>query len=155
MRRSRWMMLSLGVLALASLLAGCRASLKVGGAGGPPDLVGTEWELNTLDGRHLIDDSYIHLFLDDKYLGGSMTCNNYGGGPDSGRYRAADDGSFAIVPGVFAVTVQLCSSPPGIMQQEEAYIEALLGASAYQVERDRLEVKDVGGRTTLVFTRRE
>jgi heat shock protein HslJ len=82
-----------------------------------------------------------------------MTCNQYGGGPDSGTYSATADGTLTI--SMLAVTVQLCSDPKGIMEQEAAYIETLRSANTCRVVEDRLEIADAGGETTLVFTRIE
>jgi heat shock protein HslJ len=83
-----------------------------------------------------------------------MTCNLYGGGPDSGRYTATDDGALTL-PGGLAVTVQLCSEPEGIMEQEATYIKALRDAAAYRIDNGRLEIADASGETTLVFEPKE
>jgi heat shock protein HslJ len=147
--------LALAILALASLIAGCDANRREAGQLRPsPDLAGTEWVLTSLGDSDLIQDTYITLYFEERFLGGSMACNGYGGGPDSGRYRAEEDGTLTL-PQPLAVTVQLCSSPPGIMEQEDAYIEALLNAAAYRVIDDRLEVDDAAAETTLVFARKE
>ena len=53
------------------------------------------------------------------------------GEPDSGSYTMSQDGEFAITS-PFAVTVQLCFEPDGVMEQERAHIEALLAATAYR-----------------------
>ena len=83
-----------------------------------------------------------------------MTCNGYGGGFDSGWGRARDDGTLAL-PQPLAVTLQLCASPQGIMEQEEAYIEPLQGAATYRVIDDRLEIADASDEIALVFARQE
>ena len=82
-----------------------------------------------------------------------MTCNQYGGGPDTGKYSATDKGRLEIL--MLAVTVQLCSEPEGLMEQEARYIAALQGAAAYRMTQDRLEIADADGETTLVFARIE
>jgi heat shock protein HslJ len=115
------------------------------------DLAGTEWALTSLNGEGLIEGTEITLFFEETFLGGSMTCNGYGSGPDSGKYVARDDSTLDILQPL-AVTVQLCSSPEGIMEQEAAYIEALLSAATYRVIVDRLEIDDADGETILVFT---
>jgi heat shock protein HslJ len=115
-----------------------------------PDLAGTEWALTSLNGEGLIESTEITLYFEETFLGGSMTCNGYGGGPDSGKYVARDDGTLDILRPL-AVTAQLCSSPEGIMEQEEAYIEALLSAATYRVIVNRLEIDDADGETILVF----
>jgi heat shock protein HslJ len=118
------------------------------------ELAGTEWALTSLNGEGLIEDTSITLCFEEGFLGGSMTCNGYGGGPDSGKYVATDDGALTVSRPL-AVTVQLCSSPKGIMEQEEAYIEALLSAATYRVIVDRLEINSAAGDTSLVFVREE
>jgi heat shock protein HslJ len=148
-------MLVLAMLALVSLIEGCDArGEKAGQLHTPLDPVRTEWTLTSLGGRSLIEGTHISLSFEEGYLGGSMTCNGYGGGPDGGRYTASDDGSLTL-PRPLAATVQLCSSPDGIMEQEEAYIEALQSAAAYRVSGDRLEIDDAATATTLVFARGE
>lgn len=135
------------MIALAVVLGGC------GKSGVSPGLDGTEWVLISLNGESLIEGTEITLSFEEAFLGGSMSCNNYGGGRDSGKYIATDDGTLTIPQ--IAVTVQLCSEPEGIMEQEAAYIEALHNAAAYRVMDDRLEINNAAGETTLVFARRE
>jgi hypothetical protein len=74
-------------------------------------------------------------------------------GPDSGKYVAADDGTLTVA-WPLAVTVQLCSSPEGIMEQEAAYIEALQSAAIYRVADHRLEIDDTAGEMILVFAKK-
>ena len=114
------------------------------------DLVGTEWALISLNGNGLIEDTSITLYFEEAFLGGSMTCNGYGGGPDSGKYVATDNDILTIAQPL-AVTVQLCSSPEGIMEQEATYIEALQSTTTYRVIGDRLEIDNAVGETILVF----
>ena len=45
---------------------------------------------------------------------------SHGGGPDSGGCTVTGDGRLTIPQ--LAVTVQLCSEPEGILEQEAAYI---------------------------------
>ena len=114
------------------------------------DLAGTEWELVSLSGKDLIAGTVITLNFADVYLGGEMNCNLYGGSPDSGKYRATGDGTFTIIfP--FAVTVQLCTEPEGIMEQEAAYIEALMNAAHYRILDHHLEFENEAGETVLIF----
>ena len=139
------------VLLIASLglAAGCGASEEPRAAGLP----GTRWVLTSLVGAEPIAGSEITLRFERAYLAGHMGCNGYGGGPDSGRYVATRDGTLAVHP--LAVTVQLCSKPEGIMEQEAAYITILQSAAGYQVIDGRLEIADPSGVTTLVFAREQ
>jgi heat shock protein HslJ len=136
--------------------AGCPGPYWLVGSISPveaADLVGTEWVLISLNGNSLIEDTEITLNFEKEFLGGFMGCNGYGGGPDSGKYVATDSGTLTVGP--LAVTVQLCLSPEGIMEQEEAYIEALQNAATYRVIGDRLEIDSAAGDTSLVFVREE
>ena len=137
--------------------AGCPGPYWLVGSISPveaADFVGTGWVLTSLKGEALIEDTSITLHFEEAFLGGSMTCNGYGGGPDSGNYAVGSDGSFTVVQPL-AVTVQLCSEPEGIMEQETAYISALQSAGAYRLIDNRLEIKDATGVTALVFAREE
>jgi heat shock protein HslJ len=129
-------------------------ALVLSSCGSAETLVGTEWVLTSLNGESLIEGTEINLYFKEAFLGGSMTCNNYGGGPDSGKYVATDDGTLRL-PHPIAVTVQLCSEPKGVMEQEATYIETLRRAASYRVVDDRLEIDNAAGETTLVFARKE
>ena len=154
-RKVRGELHSLGlVLVLCALiLNGCGSGEEAGQPGAAKNLVGTEWVLTSLGGESLIEGTEINLYFEEAFLGGSMTCNGYGGGPDSGKYIATNEGTLTIPQ--LAVTVQLCSEPEGIMEQEKAYIEVLHNAATYQVMEDRLEIAGAAGETILVFTRQE
>jgi len=142
----------LGLLALligfTLSVVGCAVSEKT-----PVDLVDTQWVLVSLNGKSPIESTEITLNFEKEFLSGSMGCNGYGGGPDSGKYIATDDGTLTI-PGILAVTVQLCSTTEGIMEQEAAYIAALWSATSYRVLDDRLEIGNAAGETILVFARK-
>lgn len=145
-------------LLLAALLAACGTKATptppdTTGSGGATPLAGTEWVLTSLNGDSPIEGTEINIYFEESFLGGSMTCNGYGGGPDSGKYIATDDGALTLGQ-YFAVTVQLCSEPQGIMEQEAAYIEALLSAETYRVVDDRLQLGNGAGQITLVFVRK-
>jgi heat shock protein HslJ len=109
--------------------------------------------LISLNGDSLIEGTNITLNFAEGILSGFAGCNAYGGGRDSGKYIATDDGTLTIPQ--IAVTVQLCSTPEGVMQQEAAYTSALQNAAAYRVMDDRLEIDNSAGETTLVFARKE
>lgn len=149
MTRRRRAILILSLLVVMGLISACQGGIGGEQRGAPEGLVGTEWTLTSLRGYSLIEETEIPLYFTDRYLGGRMTCNHYGGGPDSGAYTATDDGSFTIDE--VAVTVRLCLEPEGVMEQEAAYIEALLDAATYQIINDRLEITDASGETLLVF----
>ncbi len=111
-----------------------------------PALDGTEWVLTSLNGSDLIAGSNITLGFAEGQAGGFAGCNSYGG-----EYTAADGGVLTIAE--LAMTAMDCPTPEGIIEQENAYQQALLNAAAYRITDDRLEIDDASGETTLVFTR--
>ena len=129
--------------------AGCGAKQEVHAAG----LAGTEWLLTSLMGEDPIAGSEITLSFEKGHVTGHMGCNGYGGGPDSGKYEARANGRLSIGP--LAVTLQLCSEPEGIMEQEAAYIGALHGAASYRMTDSRLEMVGADGETVLIFARQQ
>jgi putative hemolysin len=110
----------------------------------------TEWELISLNGKDLIAGTAITLYFSNEYLGGEMGCNGYGGSTDSGKYQDKSDGTFTL-GSPFAVTVQLCTEPEGIMEQEAAYIDVLMTASHYKIVDNYLEIENPAGETILIF----
>jgi heat shock protein HslJ len=120
----------------------------------PMPLDGTEWVLILLNGRSLIERTQITLNFEDGFVSGSAGCNWYDvpSGAEAAffRYMATEDGTLTI-PG-FVITEKLCDSPEGdVMEQEDAYIEALRSAAVYRVVDDRPEIDNAAGETTLVF----
>lgn len=129
------------ILILVSLL-GCNPKIN--------ELAGTSWELISLNGKDLIEGTAITLDFTETYLGGQMGCNGYGGSPDSGKYISKNNGTFQLGD-PFAVTVQLCTEPEGIMDQEAEYIETLINAARFKITDDRLEIESEDGKTILTF----
>ncbi len=115
-------------------------------------LANTRWVLTSLQGHPLLPDSRINLEFGEQSFGGFAGCNYYGGGPDSGAYAVTGEGAIKISGP--AITVMLCAEPAGVMEQEEAYIDALAGAVAYRLGEDRLELQDAAGKTVLAYDRR-
>ena len=114
------------------------------------DLADTSLELVSLNGKDLIEGTAITLVFTETYLGGQMGCNGYGGSPDTGKYISKSNGTFQLGD-PFAVTVQLCTDPEGIMEQEAEYIGTLMVASHYQIVDDRLELENETGELLLVY----
>ena len=52
------------------------------------------------------------------------------------------------------MTVQLCTEPEGVMEQEAEYIEILMTASHYQVVDNHLEIENESGEMILIFHRK-
>jgi len=155
MNRKGLLPLMTGLILILVLLAACGTRQPKATPTAPTAasaLAGTEWLLISLNGENLISGTSISLRFTEEFLEGTMTCNGYGGGPDSGKYTATEAGTLAM-GSLFAVTVQLCSTPEGVMEQEAAYIEALLSAEEYRVVDNRLEINNGAGETMLIFAR--
>lgn len=118
-------------------------------AGNP--LASTEWQLVSLHGEPLLEGTHISLEFEEDRLGGFAGCNHYGGGPDSGGYDVTPEGGFEIP--MLAITEMACLEPEGVMEQEQAYVQALTGATVYRLEDDTLSLQNAGGETVLVFRR--
>lgn len=155
-------------LLLASLLLLCGAAILGGCAGNDAtlpsptatptaapaqDLVDTAWQLELLYGEPLIPDTEIPLYFQESMFGGVMTCNDYGGGLDSGAYTATADGALAVA--MVEITVIYCVEPPGVVEQESAYVDALIQIRSYQIMADRLKLFDADGNLILEFSRRK
>ena len=77
------------------------------------------------------------IFGADGKLAGSGGCNNY-----TADYQV-DGSSLHIGPA--ASTRKLCAEPQGIIEQEAAYLQALEKAATYQIQGDKLEIRDANG----------
>ena len=77
------------------------------------------------------------IFGADGKLAGSGGCNNY-----TADYQV--DGSSLHI-GAAASTRKLCAEPQGVMEQEAAYLKALERAATYQIQGDKLEIRDANG----------
>lgn len=113
-----------------------------------PALQGTEWALTQLRGEVLMAGSYLQLTFRPEGFGGFAGCNHYGG-----EYQAANEGILQFSQA--ALTAMDCYEPEGVMDQEQAYMEALAQARAYRLDGDRLEIQDGAGETILVYARQE
>jgi heat shock protein HslJ len=139
------------------LLAACGPPPSPAGPGDtatPPGsgnlLVGTEWVLTSLRGEAPLEGTHISLKFQEEIVVGFAGCNAYGGG---GGYTFSPDGSLEIPAP--ARTEMACLGPEGVMDQEDAFFEALTSAASYSLAGDQLEIQNEAGETVLVFSRRE
>lgn len=110
----------------------------------PTGLTGSSWILTALNGQPSLSEAPITAdFSPDGRLSGTSGCNSY-----STTYEI--DGS-VIAPGLTAGTMMACANP--IMQQEIAYLTALNTVDTFEIQGDRLLLKDSGGETVLEFVR--
>lgn len=119
------------------------------------DLAGTAWILSSLRGQPPIEDTHLTLEFMENGAAGFAGCNSFGSARDAqveSEY-VASGGELVLPP--LAQTLILCSEPEGVMEQEDAYMEALRQATAYRLEGDVLELQDEAGETILTFQRQE
>ncbi|MGI9247160.1 MAG: META domain-containing protein [Steroidobacteraceae bacterium] len=108
-----------------------------------PSLAGTAWTVTRLsDGKggaaSLVPGTNLTLeFGSDGRASGSAGCNRY-----ATRYTTGAGGVLKLEPA--AATRKMCMQP-GVMEQEQHFLDALLGATSSRVEGDRLELRRGAG----------
>ena len=106
-------------------------------------LADTEWALVSLNGDDLIGDRAMTLRIGETSIAGSGGCNTYGG-----SYTTSED---SLHLSDVYWTEMACMEPEGIMEQEQAYFQALMATARYQIAGDRLELYDEAGAQILTF----
>jgi heat shock protein HslJ len=107
-------------------------------------LVGPTWRLLTLNGRAALAGTRVTaVFTSDDRVAGSAGCNRYFGG-------AAAVAGAQLRVGLLGSTRMFCGAE-GVMDQEQAYFEALQKATTYQVTSGELRLGPAAGVTSLVF----
>ncbi len=81
--------------------------------------------------------------FEDGQVNGNAGCNGY-----FGSYEA--EGSNLSI-GSLASTEMFCENPPGVMDQESAYLAALGSAATFSVEAGQLYIADENGETVLIY----
>lgn len=108
------------------------------------ELVGA-WKLVSMAGLPSAEGFDTTLeFTEDGRMSGSAGCNNYGGD------YSVEDGSLAL-PAAFAVTKMMC--PPPMMEQEDAYLQAIAGFERAEIDGDTLRFHVADDSGLLVFSR--
>jgi heat shock protein HslJ len=92
----------------------------------------------------LADTTITASFTADGKLSGSAGCNRY-----HGSYQV-DGESLTIGP--VATTKMACPEPPGVMEQEAAFLILLENTAAYQIMGDTLILLDANGAPLAEFT---
>jgi heat shock protein HslJ len=116
----------------------------------PLPLAGTTWQLASyLTGEGAVvpvipGTGVTATFGGDGRVTGSAGCNDY--------FAPYEVNGTGISVGPAGSTRMYCSSPAGVMDQERAYLAALVNASSFSVNADTLRLRDAGERTVLTFT---
>jgi heat shock protein HslJ len=81
-------------------------------------------------------------FIDEQKLGGNASCNSY-----FGQYTSTLDGTLSVSG--LGSTKMYCTEP-GVMAQEQSFLNALAAAESYEVAEGKLHI--TGGGRLLVLT---
>lgn len=115
-------------------------------------LEGPEWSLQlylNAEGELVepLPGTYTSAIFMDGQVNGNAGCNSYFGGFE------ADGSSLSISS--LASTEMFCGNPPGVMDQESAFLKAMGSAASYQVDESQLTILDESGDPVLVFDKAE
>ncbi len=130
--------LTIVVMAIAVLLVGCGSSSDDGAS-----LQGTQWALVTLGGESPLPGTAPSAEFTEDQISGSTGCNTY-----FSTYEVSG-GELSI--GAVAVTEMWCMEPEGVMDQEQAFLDALASVASYRMAGERLELLDGTGEAILTF----
>lgn len=113
----------------------------------PPDtslkLEDALWGLASYSGGVVLEDSFITAEFDSGEVTGSAGCNNY-----FGPYETSSN---EITIGDLGSTRKACQDPPGVMEQEAAYLTTLPGSSTYSIGESGLQMFDSSGAEILQY----
>ncbi len=113
----------------------------------PPDtslkLEDALWGLENYSGGVVLEDSFVTAEFDAGEIAGSAGCNNY-----FGPYETSGS---EITVRALGSTRKACQDPPGVMEQEAAYLTALPGASTYSIGESGLQMFDSSGAELLQY----
>lgn len=110
-----------------------------------PRLIGPEWSLISLRGAPPMGGRKITARFDNESVAGSAGCNRYNAGYEAEGER------FRLTSGPIS-TLMLCS-PPAVMRQEQAFLEALQDAQSYRIDGGALTLRDGAGNAVAMFLR--
>lgn len=144
-------------LAMATLLASACSTTGAGGAGtgtksgAEVTLAGTTWEVVAYDdGKRgavepLAGSRMTARFGTDGQVTGNAGCNRY-----FASYRQ-HEGNLEV--GMAGATRMFCADPPGLMDQEGHFLEALRSSTTIVISGDRLELLRADRKVALVLRR--
>jgi putative lipoprotein len=133
---------AIGTLA-AFALAGCGSSVSLAEPAVP--LEGTQWTLSALRGAPVgaaAETPNLLLQADQKLASGTSGCNRF-----SGNYTLAGD---RLTFGHAVSTRMMCIKG---MEQEQAFLEAMIAVASWKIDGKRLELRDARGQSILQFVK--
>lgn len=120
----------------------------VGAAAAFATLEGTSWQVTAVDNgkkaiQTLIPNTMITATFEDGKITGSAGCNRY-----QAAYSVAGR---EIKIGMAASTRMYCADPPGIMEQEKFFLDALKEVKSYRTQGGRMELLKADGALALIL----
>ncbi len=109
----------------------------------PPQVSNHLWVLRQLNGQVPVNNSLITLQFKGSTVEGFSGCNTYSA-------TVQYSGTSLIFTNV-AYGKKACSSPPGVMQQESAYLNALTLVRSFRLEQGQLLLLDQSGQLILGY----
>jgi heat shock protein HslJ len=153
--RLRIMLMPLLVIAIIGVLASCgasgshRESPTLAPEAGPKsptaDLNDTTWTLMLLRGVQVLEGMNITLSIREGKVEGFSGCNRF----FSTGETVAKSGKFTVRE--IASTSKGCATD--IVEQESAFQQALIEATGYRIDDDRLELLNSAGQPVLTFAK--
>jgi heat shock protein HslJ len=111
---------------------------------GEPPLEGTAWVLTSYNDSLPIDGTQTTIQFEDGEVSGSAGCNHYGG-----SYQIKGD--TIRFEGLYS-TEMACMDPPGVMEQEQAYLDLLRSSERIEMSDDLLTIY-AGSQEHLIFAK--
>lgn len=108
------------------------------GCSGGDDLDGTMWRAVQIGGRPVLESVEATAAFSDGEVSGSSSCNSYTGEYDAEPPFPDGSGNPGISITNVGGTEMACEEP--VMDQEARFVEALLSATTYRIDVDRLEL---------------
>jgi heat shock protein HslJ len=137
------------VIIAGMLLAACAAPGQPGSNQQatplPALLENQEWTLTSLLGQEPLPGTDASVQFEDGTVTGTTGCNSFGG-----EFMLSDN---SLTFNNLYQTEMACTEPAGIMQQETAFMQAMMQTASYQITGNQLEIQNSDGETLLVFTR--
>jgi putative lipoprotein len=132
------------ILMMTVVLSACAPTSQNSVPAAIPDLSGTKWLAEDIDGRGVIDDAQSTVeFLAEDRIAGRGGCNHYSG-------NVTLEGTKIQVSPLIS-TKMACV--PALMDQEGRFLQALEAARSLKLEETKLLVLDESGATRLRLDR--
>lgn len=103
-----------------------------------------EWKLTALDGKAPLDGTQITITFKAGEISGNAGCNSYGG-----QYQVKDG---KLTFSNLLSTLMACQDQ-GVMDQEQAYMQAIGQAAGFTLTDDRLQLTNANGNVILEFSK--